>query len=334
MPKVSVIILPFRKLQIIKQVFDAVFAQTHKDLEVIAVINDPNDGSKEEIARNFPPTFAEASAGRQVKLLEPGENLWFAKGNNLGIKNSTGEFIQLVNDDLILEPNYIEEMLKAFQDPKIAAATGKILRYDFVKNQKTKIIDSTGIVMSVTGRARDRGQLEEDRGQYDYNLQPATYNLVFGVSGAGPMYRRSALEKVKYKDEYFDEDFVAYWEDVDLSWRLNRAGFKNVYVSAAVAYHGRTAGQAKGGYLHLLHFIKHHQKLSPLVRRLNYKNHILMFIKNAPLLWWPAFLVRELAMLVYILIFEIATLKVVPELFRQIPKILRKRSATFSNSRE
>ena len=315
MIKVSIITLPFRKTHLIKPVFDAVFAQTHKDLEVIAVINDSTDGSKEAIRQSYP----------QVKIIEPGWNAWFAAGNNLGIKASTGEFIQLVNDDLLLEPNYIEEMLKAFDDPKVAAATGKLLRYNFETKEKTKIIDSTGVIINSSGRARDRGQNQVDNGQFDNEID------IFGVSGAGPMYRRSSLERVKWaeggKSEYFDQDFLAYWEDVDLSWRLNNAGFKNVFVPKAIAYHGRTAGQAQGGYLHLFKFIQHHQKLSKQIKQLNYKNHILMYIKNAQFIFHPAFIIREIAMLGYILVFETSTLKVIPELFRQLPRIWAKRKA-------
>ena len=364
MPKVSVIILPFRKTHLIQPVFDAILAQTHKDLEVIAVINDSSDGSKELIQQKYP----------QVKIIEPGWNSWFAVGNNLGIKASTGEFIQLVNDDLILEPNYIEEMLKAFADSKVAAATGKILRYDFLNNQKTKIIDTVGVNMSKSGRARDIGQNQIDQGQFDSTLNPQPSTLVFGVSGAGPMYRKSALEKVKYcykrnnktvfaseakqslfekeiasssrldetsgdgtprKDglfcEYFDENFLAYWEDVDLSWRLNNAGFINVYMPKALAYHGRTAGQAEGGYWHLFKFIKHHSILSKQVLRLNYKNHILMYLKNSKFIH-PLFILREIVMLGYVIIFEMSTLKVLPELFRQIPGTLKKRKYQLDKS--
>lgn len=324
MPKVSVILILWNSKKYIRPVMDAVSAQTasafaqgyggQATVEILAVIN-ADDGAKAILEKDYP----------QVKVLDPGKNIGFAGGNNLGIRESTGEFIQLVNPDLVMEPDYIEKMLKAFDDPKIAAATGKLFRYDFEKNQKTNIIDSTGVVISASGRACDRGQNQVDRGQFE--LQGRTL-IVFGVSGAGPMYRRTALERVAYKGEYFDEDFVAYWEDVDLSWRLNNAGFKNIYVPEAVAYHGRTAGQAKGGYLKIWNFIRHHRKLSLLVRQLNYKNHILMYIKNARFIFHPAFILRELAMFVYVLIFETSTLGVLPELFRQIPRALRKRNSS------
>lgn len=117
-----------------------------------------------------------------------------------------------------------------------------------------------------------------------------------------------------------------YWEDVDLAWRLRNAGYVACYVATAVAYHGRTAGQAEGGYLHLFKFIQHHKKLNKQILRWNYKNHILMYIKNARFIH-PMFVLREIAMLGYIIIFETSTLGVIPELFRQLPKIWRKRKA-------
>jgi GT2 family glycosyltransferase len=307
--KVSVIVVIYNSKKWIKLVFDAIFAQTHKDLEVIAVISGNDDGSTEFLKSNYP----------QVKILDPNRNLGFSGANNLGIRESSGEFIQLVNPDLILEPTYIENILKVFENPKVAAATGKLLRYYLENNTKTNIIDSTGINLSSSGRARDRGQLEIDGVRYNSTEE------VFGASGAGPMYRKTALEEVKFEQEYLDEDFFAYWEDVDLSWRLRNNNYVIMYVHNAVAYHGRTAGQSEGGYFHVLKFIQHHKKLSPQILRWNYKNHILMYVKNAKHLWHPAFWLREIAMFGYILVFETSTLKVIPELFRQLPRIWEKR---------
>lgn len=309
MPKVSVIVVVYNSRKFLPHVFEAIFSQTHKDIEVFAVINESTDGSKEYIQSNFP----------QTTVLEPGANIGFAGGNNLAIRQSTGEFIQLVNPDLIMSNDYIEQMLPVFQDDTVAAVTGKLLRYDFAADKPLDVIDSTGVVMQVSGRARDRGQLEPDRGQYNVP------GPVFGVSGAAPMYRRAALDAVAYQNQYFDEDFLAYWEDVDLSWRLNNAGYKNWYQPRAVAYHGRGAGQAPGGYLHIWHYIRHHSKISPVVRRLNYKNHILMYLKNTKRVH-PAFILRELAMLAYVLVFETSTLKVLPQLWRQLPAMRKKRA--------
>ncbi|MGE5297937.1 MAG: glycosyltransferase family 2 protein [Acidobacteriaceae bacterium] len=309
--KITAIVLIYNSRKFIPAVFDSIQSQTFKDLETVAVINGDNDGSEKMIREKYP----------KVKIINPGGNLYFSKGNNLAIKQSDGELLLLVNHDLVLENDYAEKLAHAFNDPSVGAATGKLLRYDFDKGEKTNTIDSTGITMNASGRARDRGQLQEDHGQFDDQTN------VFAVSGAGPMYRRSALEKTKYCAngicEYFDEDFEAYWEDVDLSWRLNRAGFKNVYVPEAKAYHGRTAGQSKGGYFHFFHFIKHHRQISPNIRKLNYRNHILMYLKNSPSVSLR-FIFRELLMLVYVTIFETSTLAIVPSLIKLIPKELEK----------
>jgi len=314
MYKISAIVVIYNSRKFIEPVFSALTAQTYPDLDLIAVINRSDDGSEELIRTKFP----------QVRLIRPGRNLGFAGGNNFAIAHSTAELVQLVNPDLILDPDYIATLAGAFADPRVGAATGKLLRYDFEANKKSDVIDSVGLTMSDSGRGRDRGQLELDHGQYN---QPGP---VFGVSGAGPMYRRSALEQTKYCEaghcEYFDEDFLAYWEDADLSWRLNNAGFINYYLPQAVAYHGRAAGQSEGGYLHLWNFVKHHRRIPRHIRRLNYKNHILMYLKNTRRIH-PAFVLRELAMFAYVLIFEPSTLGVLPELFRQLPKNRRKRRA-------
>lgn len=293
------------------QVLPALLAQNHADTEYIAVISESKDGSKEFIQENF----------SAIKVIDPGKNLGFAGGNNLGIKQSKGEFIQLINPDLIIQPDYIENLLKAFADQKVAAATGKLLRYDFDQQEKTNIIDSTGVTMSKSGRGKDRGQLEADHGQYDNSKE------VFGVSGAGPMYRRSSLDDVAYDGQYFDEGFLAYWEDVDLSWRLNNAGYKNIFVPEALAYHGRTVGQSKGGYLHFWHYIIHHRRLSTFYRQLNYRNHILMYLKNSQFIQL-SFLIREFVMFFYVLILETSTLGIIPDLIRQLKTLKAKRLAS------
>lgn len=313
MPRVTIVQVIYNHRRFIRPVFSAIFSQTYKDFNVVAVIAGNEDGGKELLLEKFP----------KVEIIDPGYNIGFAAGHNLVFGKYQSEFFQLVNPDMLMVPDYIGNLLKAFEDPKVGAATGKLLRYDFDENQKTNIIDTTGVNISKSGRARDRGQHEVDNGQYD-NL-----TNVNAVSGAGAMYRRSALEATHYAlptnhSEFFDEDFHSYWEDVDLSWRMANAGWKNVFVPSAIGFHGRGAGSSEGGYKDIIGFIKHHRALSPRIRQLNYKNHIFMYIKNSPY-FYPQFFVREFFMLIYILLFEISTLKVVPEILRLMPKMFEKR---------
>ena len=338
MPKVCVVQVVYNSRHYLKPVFEAIFAQSFKDLEVVAVISGNEDGGKEFLQANFP----------LVKIIDPRFNIGFAQGHNLVFSQVNSEFFQLVNPDMIMEPNYIEEMLKVFTDKKVGAATGKLYKIASDKFQETrekfneekskfKILDTTGVTISKSGRGRDRGQHELDAEQYDKQT------LVQAVSAAGAMYRREALEAAKLleisdkrqetrqipKFEYFDEDFHSYWEDVDLAWRMSIAGWQCVFVPTAVGYHGRGAGSSRGGYGHFIDFVKHHQALQPPIRQLNYKNHIFMYLKNSKWLY-PQFFVREFFMLLYILVFEFSTLKVLPEIFKLLPKMWKKRKYLLS----
>jgi GT2 family glycosyltransferase len=95
-------------------------------------------------------------------------------------------------------------------------------------------INSTGICISRSGAAWDRGMFEQDLGQYDIREE------VFGPCAGAALYRKVMLEEIGL----FDEDFFLYMEDVDLAFRGRLAGWKCVYVPEAVVYHyhGGTAG--------------------------------------------------------------------------------------------
>lgn len=328
----------YNGMKYIPQSFDAMVNQTYKDIEIVAVINGNEDGGKEYIQTHYP----------QVKIIDTGENLKFVRGHNLVFSTIETEFFQLVNQDLILELDYVEKIVKAFDDPNVGAANGKIYQYNFQTHTASKILDTTGIICSRNGRGKSRGQNEEDAGQYD-----TQYDVV-GVDGAACMYRKSALEAVKMplvgtRDtgpsfakamegkqekrnsealqpnfEYFDIDFDMYWEDVDLSLRISNAGFVCKFVPAAVGYHGRTAAASKKGYKDVNEFVKHHKKFPAWIKQFNYKNHIFVVVKNFPKFYWK-FFVREFFMLGYIVLFETATLKIVPTLLGQLPRMWKKR---------
>lgn len=313
MPKVALVQVIYNTKEFIPVVFPTVLNQTHKDTEFFVVIAGNNDGSKEYIEEHFP----------QVKIIDPGYNIGFAKGHNELFASLDADFFQLVNPDLVLTPTFVEEMLKPFADPEVGAVSGKILRYDFASNKPTNQIDTTGVVIAKSGRGRDRGQHEIDSGQYDTSLD------IIGVSGAAAMYRKSALEDVKYtrpdgKIEYFDEDFHTYWEDVDLSWRMVNSGWKIKYNPMALAFHGRAAASSPGGYKKVWTFIQHHQKIPSQVLQWNYKNHIFLFIKNSPKWYWQ-FFAREFFYNCFALVFETKTYKILPTFFRQLPAIWKKR---------
>ena len=319
-PLVSVIILSYNSNRYIQKCLDSVLVQDYPNLEVLVIINGSDDGSAEFIKEKY-------WRYKRVRIIEPGENLWFSRGNNLGIKITTGEYILVLNQDAIAQKNFVSLLVSALQSsPALGSVTGKLLHYKFDIDSKTKILDSTGIEIFKTRKVIDRGQWEADRGQYDFDTD------VFGASGAAAIYRRAALEEVKLPKsdggyEYFDEDFTAYKEDVDLSWRLQLAGFRCRYVPEAIVYHGRMVGRSWP--TQFIRFILNRKRQSRDVRKLSYKNHYLMMVKNeVPKIFWrhiPYICGREILLLVYSLLFEGFQIFALKQFFSQLREARRKR---------
>ncbi len=317
MSKIVVNLLGWNHKYLLKKCIDSVLAQSYKDFELVYMDNASSDGSAEFVKNNYP----------SIRIIANNSNLGYAGGHNKFFSEIDREFLMVLNPDVQMFPDYLKEAIKGFEDEKVSAVMGKLLR------PSSRVVDSTGIIINLARRGRDRGQWEEDKGQYDNQIK------IFGVNGAASIFRKSALERIKMPKlsarnsvpgtqyEYFDEDFFAYWEDLDLSWRLNLAGYECRFVPSAVAYHERNAGQSKGGYKKVFSFFKHHRKLPAGVKKWNWKNHLFCIIKNDFKLYksLPFILLREFAMFIYILVFEAATFSALPEFFKQLPKILKKR---------
>ena len=273
-------------------------------------------------SENFLAEAVRAKFGEKISTVENGKNLGYAGGHNRFFAQADADLLMVLNPDARLAPDFLSEIARAFDDEKVGAATGKMLRPQPKGGEW--ILDGTGIVVNHARRGRERGQLEADHRQYDSAPD------VFGVSGTAAVYRKSALGAVALPgNEFFDTDFFAYWEDLDLSWRLRLAGYTCRYVPTAVVYHERVAGASEGGYRNPFAYYRHHSALSVSIRRWNWRNHLFAIIKNDfgwPLILdLPFILVREIAMLCWITLFEQSTLAAVPDFFRLLPKMLRKR---------
>jgi GT2 family glycosyltransferase len=302
---------------LITECLTAALAQDHPDFTIQLTENGSTDSIEAGIMKRF-------GNDHRFKYVDNGKNLGFAGAHNKFFAESDAELVMPLNPDAIMQSGFLSALAKAFVHPNIAAAEGKMLKPTPAENGNP-ILDGTGIVVSRTRRARERGQLHEDHGQYDILTR------VFGVSGTVPLYRKSALDAVKmFNDEYFDEDFFMYWEDFDLSWRLRLAGFECAYVPSAVVFHERVGGQTKQGYKRPFAFAKHHRKFAKHILRYNWRNHLFAIIKNdfGSSLWRdvPFIVGREIAMLGYIIVFEPSTLAAFPGFFRLLPQMLKKRA--------
>jgi GT2 family glycosyltransferase len=211
----SIVIPTFNKLDLLKRCLTTIVPQTGDTFEIIIVDN----GSTEK--------YVPDNAEKNTTLIRLPQNQGFSAAVNRGIKESQGEFIAVLNNDTELAPGWAQAVLKAFgQNPDIYFVTSKI------KNLKNRdLLDSVGDVLLSSGKVYKTGNNEKDSGQYDVPRH------VFGASGCASIFRREFFDKAGY----FDEDFFAYLEDIDLSFRATLFGFKGLYVPEAVVYHAGSA---------------------------------------------------------------------------------------------
>jgi GT2 family glycosyltransferase len=218
MAMISVVVLNFNGKRYLEKCISSLASQTHEDFEVIVVDNASSDGSVDYLKARFP----------WVKMVRNEGNLGFAGGTNSGIKQAQGKYILTLNNDTQADRRFLERLAKPMQsDKSVGMCASKMLFPD-------GRINSTGICISRSGAAWDRGMSEIDYGQYDL------MGDIFGPCAGAALYRKEMLDEIGL----FDEDFFLYMEDVDLAFRAKLAGWMCIYVPEAVVYHhhGGTAG--------------------------------------------------------------------------------------------
>ncbi len=251
-PAVSIVILNWNGIDLIDECLDSLSEQSYKNFEIILVDNGSTDGSSEYIAKKYP----------NINLLPQRNNLGFSGGVNIGIKNARGKYIALLNNDAFVDPDWLMNLVNVLEDdPDVAICTSKILEQN-KRNDKYKI-DSTGDYYSIWGLPFPRGRGEWDKGQYDSKTN------VFAASGGASIYQAKLFKEIGL----FDEEFFAYYEDVDISFRARLAGHEIRYEPSAIVYHkiGATSGGGKSS------FSRYH----------SIKNTWYCYLKNLPMkLFW------------------------------------------------
>ncbi len=239
----------------------------------------------------------------QADIITNDQNVGFGPAHNQGFARCDTDFIMLHNPDLILSWDGVQKLLSLFDDPKIGAAQGKLLRERPAAGD-SPVIDSAGIVLTSALNGRERGAGEIDVGQYDREVE------ILAVTGAAALYRMTALRAVAHHTphgaEYFDHDFFAYKEDVDLGWRLTRAGWLVLYAPTLQGYHARALrreGLFNWGVNPRTVYARLHSKRT----HYSLRNWLWLMLKNATLLQLivhsPIVAMRELVMLGFTIVY-------------------------------
>ncbi len=272
------------------------------DYKVLAWDNSESENNANRLAvESFNQELALKNANL-IKYATRGLNLGFARAYNILMAQAQvvgAEYFLIINPDTLLEPAAISELVRALdQNSALVSVSPKILRWDFAARQKTKIIDSCGLILKSGLRFKDLGQGEADHSQLDQAP-------ILGPSGAAGLFRLSALGVAPY----FDERFFMYKEDCDLAYRLSLAGQVSRLVPTAIIYHDRTATTSGAG---LWRDLRSRGQKSRLIRAWSFRNQHFIFVKywkNQNFVNKLEIVFRALSMLIFSLILEQFLLK-------------------------
>lgn len=285
--------------------------QTLKGFHVVVIDNASKDDIEHTVADGYP----------QAAFVRNATNLGFAGAHNQGFRMAETPYVAVLNPDTVLADDALATMLAALErETTVASVSPKLLKHSL----DSGMIDAAGLRATPTRQFLNRGEGEQDHGQYD------APGYVFGASGACAVYRMEALRSVRYKGEFFDEAFLAYKEDVDLSWRLLLAGWKHWYEPSARVAHERRAA-------HGASISERRDSKGRRINWLSYRNHVLLLMKNERVrnlfLPLPYAAVYEIGKFVYLLFREPRTLSALADVIRLAPLMMQKRAVALRHQR-
>ena len=240
-PRVSIIIPTWNRKDLALTCLDSVQGQTFRSWEAIVVDDGSADGTAEAVAREHPDA--------QVVRLE--KNSGFCAAANAGIARAGAELMLLLNNDMTLEPGFLNRLITAADKSDAALFAPLVLFRD-----EPEFVYSAGDRLLANGRPESVG-FRCRRVQFQFPPE------IFGVSAGAGLYRREVFDAVGA----LDERFIAYFEDSDLSFRARLAGYRAEFVEDAVAYHIGSASIANRQWWRA---------------RQCYRNHALLVVKNMP----------------------------------------------------
>ena len=250
LPSVAVVILNWNGKYFLERFLPSVMASDYENLSVIVADNASKDDSISFLRQNYP----------EVKILLNTINEGFSNGYNTALENVSADYYILLNSDVEVNSGWIAPVILLMEnDEKIAVCQPKILSFKN-KNQFEYAGASGGWIDSL-GYPFSRGRVfdycENDVGQYNNSSE------IFWATGAALFVKSSVFHELNGFDEYF----FAHQEEIDLCWRMQRAGYKIYVEPASVVYHigGGTLpmGDRKKVYF-------------------NFRNNLVMLSKNLP----------------------------------------------------
>jgi len=212
---VSVIVLNYNAGELLLNCIESIKKSAYKNLEIIVVDNISTDKSQKICKEKYP----------DIKLIQNDENFGYCEGNNIGIREAEGDYIIILNPDTIVESNWIEELISAYNAFGEGLYQPKILSLD-----KTEILQSTGNMLHIFGFG-----FAKDKGKND-NLVETDIGKIGYASGTCLFTSKKVLDKIGLLDSFL----FLYHDDLDLGWRAAQLGINSFYVPNSIIYHAES----------------------------------------------------------------------------------------------
>ena len=253
--KVSVVTPNYNGLKFLNNYFETLLIQSRFIEEIIIIDNASTDGSVEFIeefinSSNYPI---------RIILIKNGENLGFAPAVNQGIRESKSEYIYSVNNDVELEWNALDEIIKAMDESISLGENPFSIQSKMIQHYNRELIDDAGDEYTLLAWKKKTG----DGQQAEKYVEKRE---IFSSCAGAALYRKSVLEEIGY----FDDNFFAYVEDIDLAYRSQIYGYNNYFCPNSIVYH---YGSGTSG-----------SRYNEFKIRLAARNNVYLIYKNFPII--------------------------------------------------
>ncbi len=215
-PLISIIILNYNGEKFLENCLESIFRETTLDFEIVVIDNNSPDKSGEKISSKY----------KTCNFILNKKNLGVSEGFNIGIKNSKGKYVVLLNNDLIVGPKWLDYLFEAYKQKGDGLYQPK-----FLKMNDRNVVDSAGNLINIFGFGFSR-----EKGQKDY-LQYNTIEEIGFAAGTCLFCSKEIFNKIGL----LDEKLFAYNEDLDLGWRAKLLNYKSYYVPKSIVYHHGSA---------------------------------------------------------------------------------------------
>src|SRR3989344_1924080 len=314
----------------IRHCLDAILAQTypHNLIELNILDNGSTDKTK-EVIRDLEIRISDLGFAK-FNLVESKLNLGMWPGHEELLKNSTGKYILSVSVDVMIEEHFVEKAVTICEsDSEIGAVQAKIYQYNLGEltsglYKQSTTIDTCGFAMTRERKVINIGHGKKDGS--DFSKQ----RVIFGVEGAVPFFRQTALEDCRINGWIWDPDYFWYGDDLDLAWRMTLFGHKQIYSPEVVAWHDRSTTKGNVVTDFLSDYVgrrKTRQQIPIRKRRLDWSNTRFTIIKNDYLRNilrdLPAIIMREINVQGYAGLFEQKVLLEWGRFLLLLPRMIR-----------